>query len=140
MYTQFLSKRCTSLTENVEVSGEKNLINLCRSLRRMIAGVDVICFIPCGSRAADPLDGHRNVTGLWCGVGEFVLTSLDFQRGQFNSSERVSEVTAKKPSLTLNLGTNGLKVTSKPPPTAGCLQGQDTQRLAIQAAATLDIA
>ncbi|KAG8275950.1 hypothetical protein J6590_074856 [Homalodisca vitripennis] len=34
----------------------------------------------------------------------------------------------KKPSLTLNLGTNGLKVTSKPPPTAGqagCLQGQD---------------
>ncbi|KAG8321563.1 hypothetical protein J6590_044394 [Homalodisca vitripennis] len=33
----------------------------------------------------------------------------------------------KKPSLTLNLGTNGLKVTSEPPPTvgqAGCLQGQ----------------
>ncbi|KAG8260605.1 hypothetical protein J6590_093282 [Homalodisca vitripennis] len=34
----------------------------------------------------------------------------------------------KKPSLTLNLGTNGLKVTSEPPPMAGqagCLQGQD---------------
>ncbi|KAG8330551.1 hypothetical protein J6590_060699 [Homalodisca vitripennis] len=25
----------------------------------------VICFIPCGSRAADSLDGHRNVTGLY---------------------------------------------------------------------------
>ncbi|KAG8262691.1 hypothetical protein J6590_049239 [Homalodisca vitripennis] len=36
---------------------------------------------------------------------------------------------AKKPSITLNLGTNGLKVTSEPPPPmagqAGCLQGQD---------------
>ncbi|KAG8320011.1 hypothetical protein J6590_078943 [Homalodisca vitripennis] len=32
------------------------------------------------------------------------------------------------PLLTFNLGTNGLKVTSEPPPTAGqagCLQGQD---------------
>ncbi|KAG8292381.1 hypothetical protein J6590_041488, partial [Homalodisca vitripennis] len=38
------------------------------------------------------------------------------------------EVTAKKPFVTLNLGTNGLKVTSGPPPMAGqagCLQGQD---------------
>ncbi|KAG8265736.1 hypothetical protein J6590_088044 [Homalodisca vitripennis] len=38
------------------------------------------------------------------------------------------EVSAKKPSLTLNLGTNGLKVTSEPPPMAGQagrLQGQD---------------
>ncbi|KAG8316500.1 hypothetical protein J6590_049624 [Homalodisca vitripennis] len=37
------------------------------------------------------------------------------------------EVRAKKPSLTLNLGTNGLMVTSEPPPMAGqagCLQGQ----------------
>ncbi|KAG8262083.1 hypothetical protein J6590_060528 [Homalodisca vitripennis] len=35
---------------------------------------------------------------------------------------------AKKPSLTLNLGTNGLKVTSEPPPMAGQagrLQGQN---------------
>ncbi|KAG8294299.1 hypothetical protein J6590_106138, partial [Homalodisca vitripennis] len=35
---------------------------------------------------------------------------------------------AKKPSLTLSLGTNGLKVTSEPPPMAGQagrLQGQD---------------
>ncbi|KAG8302769.1 hypothetical protein J6590_025048 [Homalodisca vitripennis] len=35
---------------------------------------------------------------------------------------------AKKPSLTRNLGSNGLKVTSEPPLTAGqagCLQGQD---------------
>ncbi|KAG8257217.1 hypothetical protein J6590_053865 [Homalodisca vitripennis] len=38
------------------------------------------------------------------------------------------EVRAKKPSLTLNLGTNGLKVTSEPPlmaGQAGRLQGQD---------------
>ncbi|KAG8269172.1 hypothetical protein J6590_004467 [Homalodisca vitripennis] len=43
-----------------------------------------------------------------------------------------SEVRAKKPSLTHNLGTNGLKVTSEPPPMAGQagrLQGQD--RLAV---------
>ncbi|KAG8309842.1 hypothetical protein J6590_075648 [Homalodisca vitripennis] len=39
-----------------------------------------------------------------------------------------SKVRAKKPSLTLNLGTNGLKVTSESPPMAGQagrLQGQD---------------
>ncbi|KAG8296701.1 hypothetical protein J6590_051682 [Homalodisca vitripennis] len=39
-----------------------------------------------------------------------------------------SEVRANKPSLTLNLGTNGLKVSSEPPPMAGhvgYLQGQD---------------
>ncbi|KAG8277948.1 hypothetical protein J6590_031996 [Homalodisca vitripennis] len=38
------------------------------------------------------------------------------------------EVRDKKPSLTLNLGTNRLKVTSEPPPMAGqagCLQGPD---------------
>ncbi|KAG8315837.1 hypothetical protein J6590_063793 [Homalodisca vitripennis] len=38
------------------------------------------------------------------------------------------EVRAKKPSLTLNLGTNGLKVTSEPSPMAGQagrLQGED---------------
>ncbi|KAG8323296.1 hypothetical protein J6590_006303 [Homalodisca vitripennis] len=37
------------------------------------------------------------------------------------------EVRGKKPSLTLNLVTNGLKGTSEPPPMAGqagCLQGQ----------------
>ncbi|KAG8305334.1 hypothetical protein J6590_071617, partial [Homalodisca vitripennis] len=28
-------------------------------------GPTVICFIPCGSRAADSLDGHRNVTGRY---------------------------------------------------------------------------
>ncbi|KAG8255236.1 hypothetical protein J6590_097418 [Homalodisca vitripennis] len=39
-----------------------------------------------------------------------------------------NEVGANKSSLTLNLGTNGLKVTSEPPPTveqADCFQGQD---------------
>ncbi|KAG8262272.1 hypothetical protein J6590_055478 [Homalodisca vitripennis] len=43
-----------------------------------------------------------------------------------------ASVEAKKPSLILNLGTNGLKVTSEPPQMAGkagCLQGQD--RLAV---------
>ncbi|KAG8302162.1 hypothetical protein J6590_036050 [Homalodisca vitripennis] len=38
------------------------------------------------------------------------------------------EFRAKKPFLTLNLGANGLKVTSEPPPMAGqagCLQGRD---------------
>ncbi|KAG8298955.1 Disintegrin and metalloproteinase domain-containing protein 17 [Homalodisca vitripennis] len=40
----------------------------------------------------------------------------------------IGEVRAKKPSLTLNLGTNGIQVTSEPPPMPGqadCLQGQD---------------
>ncbi|KAG8307304.1 hypothetical protein J6590_024952 [Homalodisca vitripennis] len=45
-----------------------------------------------------------------------------------DTEERQSEVRAKKPSLTLNMGTKGLlKVTSKPPPMAGqagCLQGR----------------
>ncbi|KAG8279981.1 hypothetical protein J6590_092521 [Homalodisca vitripennis] len=54
-----------------------------------------------------------------------------------------SEVRAKKPSLTLNLGTNGLKVTSEPPPMAGqagrC-KDRIAQRSTIQAAATLDVA
>ncbi|KAG8274353.1 hypothetical protein J6590_004379 [Homalodisca vitripennis] len=53
------------------------------------------------------------------------------------------EVMAEKPSLTLSLGTNGLKVTSEPPPMAGqagCLQGQDRSAVTIQAAATLDVA
>ncbi|KAG8315957.1 hypothetical protein J6590_061381 [Homalodisca vitripennis] len=48
----------------------------------------------------------------------------------------------KKSSLTLNLGTNGLKVTSEPPPMAGqagCLQGQDCSAVTIQATATLDV-
>ncbi|KAG8242815.1 hypothetical protein J6590_057913 [Homalodisca vitripennis] len=45
-----------------------------------------------------------------------------------NLDERdvLSEIRTKKPSLTLNLETNGLKVTSEPPPMAGqagCLQG-----------------
>ncbi|KAG8321531.1 hypothetical protein J6590_045596 [Homalodisca vitripennis] len=41
---------------------------------------------------------------------------------QVNENEGYSDVTevrAKKPSLTLNLETNGLKVTSEPPATAG---------------------
>ncbi|KAG8305174.1 hypothetical protein J6590_075370 [Homalodisca vitripennis] len=54
-----------------------------------------------------------------------------------------SEVRAKKTSLTPNMGTNGLKVTSEPPPMAGptgCLQGQDRSAVTFQAAATLNFA
>ncbi|KAG8288230.1 hypothetical protein J6590_020994 [Homalodisca vitripennis] len=50
---------------------------------------------------------------------------------------------AKKSSLILNLGTNGLKVTSEPPPMvgqAGSLQGQDRSAVTILTAATLDAA
>ncbi|KAG8292873.1 hypothetical protein J6590_028624 [Homalodisca vitripennis] len=46
----------------------------------------------------------------------------------FKVASTTGEVRAKNPSLKLNLGTNGLKVTSEPPPTArqaDCLQGQD---------------
>ncbi|KAG8252128.1 hypothetical protein J6590_066364 [Homalodisca vitripennis] len=49
-----------------------------------------------------------------------------------------SGVAAKKPSLTLNLGTTGLKVTSEPPPMAG--QDRIGQRSPIEAAATVDVA
>ncbi|KAG8260004.1 hypothetical protein J6590_106706, partial [Homalodisca vitripennis] len=50
---------------------------------------------------------------------------------------------AKKPSLTLNLGTNGLKVTYEPPPIVGqraACKDWISQRSPIQAAATLDVA
>ncbi|KAG8274286.1 hypothetical protein J6590_004309 [Homalodisca vitripennis] len=48
--------------------------------------------------------------------------------GCFGGGGGLGEVSAKKPLLTLNVGTNGLKVTSEPPPMArqaGCLQGSD---------------
>ncbi|KAG8319861.1 hypothetical protein J6590_082671 [Homalodisca vitripennis] len=46
----------------------------------------------------------------------------------------MGKVRAKRLSLTFNLGTNGLKVTSGPPPTAGqagCLQGQDRSAITL---------
>ncbi|KAG8296220.1 hypothetical protein J6590_062128 [Homalodisca vitripennis] len=52
----------------------------------------------------------------------------------------LGEVRTKKPSPTL---TNGLKVTSEPPPTArrrAACKDKIAQRSAIQAAATLDVA
>ncbi|KAG8287386.1 hypothetical protein J6590_038994 [Homalodisca vitripennis] len=53
------------------------------------------------------------------------------------------DVRAKKPSLTLNLGTNGLMVTSEPPPMAGqaapC-KDRIAQQSPVQAAATLGVA
>ncbi|KAG8337017.1 hypothetical protein J6590_034105 [Homalodisca vitripennis] len=51
------------------------------------------------------------------------------------------EVRANKPSLTLDLASNGLKVTSEPPPMAGqvsCLQGEDRSPFTHPAAVTLD--
>ncbi|KAG8306654.1 hypothetical protein J6590_042438, partial [Homalodisca vitripennis] len=53
------------------------------------------------------------------------------------------KVRAKESSLTLNLGTNELKVTSKPPlmaGQAGCCKDRIVQQSLIQAAATLDVA
>ncbi|KAG8321196.1 hypothetical protein J6590_051471 [Homalodisca vitripennis] len=55
----------------------------------------------------------------------------------------LGEVRARKPSLTLNLGTNSLKVTSEPhqwPGRRGACKGRITKRSPIQAAATLDVA
>ncbi|KAG8300057.1 hypothetical protein J6590_085743 [Homalodisca vitripennis] len=52
---------------------------------------------------------------------------IKLDESNYNLNESVI-ARAKKPSLTLNLGTNGLKVTSEPPPMAGQagrLQGQD---------------
>ncbi|KAG8296672.1 hypothetical protein J6590_051653 [Homalodisca vitripennis] len=54
-----------------------------------------------------------------------------------------SEVRSKKPSLTLNLRTNDLKVTSEQPPVArqaGCCKERITQRSPILAAATVNVA
>ncbi|KAG8279541.1 hypothetical protein J6590_102710, partial [Homalodisca vitripennis] len=54
-----------------------------------------------------------------------------------------SEVRAKKPYLTLNLRTNGLKVTSEPPQRPGrraACKDRIVQRSPIQAAAMLDVA
>ncbi|KAG8311885.1 hypothetical protein J6590_034476 [Homalodisca vitripennis] len=53
------------------------------------------------------------------------------------------EVTAKKPSLKHNLGTNGLKVTSEPLPQPGrraACKDRIAQRSPIRAGATLDVA
>ncbi|KAG8268554.1 hypothetical protein J6590_023936 [Homalodisca vitripennis] len=55
----------------------------------------------------------------------------------------VSEVRAKKPPLTLNLGTNGLKVTSVHHQWSGrqaACKDRIAQRSPIQAAATLEVA
>ncbi|KAG8245070.1 hypothetical protein J6590_009147 [Homalodisca vitripennis] len=54
-----------------------------------------------------------------------------------------SEIRAKKLSLPLNVGTNGLKVTYEPTPTAGrraACNDKIAQRSPIQAAATFDVA
>ncbi|KAG8321612.1 hypothetical protein J6590_043197 [Homalodisca vitripennis] len=56
------------------------------------------------------------------------LVSRRFQEASRLWESQTPGIKAKKPTLTLNLGTNGLKVTSEPPPMAGqagCLQGQD---------------
>ncbi|KAG8300096.1 hypothetical protein J6590_039903 [Homalodisca vitripennis] len=52
------------------------------------------------------------------------------------------EVTAKTLSLTSNLRTNGLEMTSEPPPVAGQAACKDriAKRSLIQAATTLDVA
>ncbi|KAG8324410.1 hypothetical protein J6590_092936 [Homalodisca vitripennis] len=55
-----------------------------------------------------------------------------------STRDEIREFRAKKPSLTLNLGSNGLKVTSVPQSTAG--QAGCLQRSPIQVAATLDVA
>ncbi|KAG8272636.1 hypothetical protein J6590_037931 [Homalodisca vitripennis] len=78
----------------------------------------------------------RNVVnGMSCQTVINCITSLSWYSGILYKSKKSKEclilpgeVRAKKPSLTLNLGTNGLKVTSEPPPMAGQagrLQGQD---------------
>ncbi|KAG8291053.1 hypothetical protein J6590_070305 [Homalodisca vitripennis] len=46
------------------------------------------------------------------------LVGFNLSVNRTNDLSLPSEVRAKKPSLTLNLGTNGLKVTSEPPPMA----------------------
>ncbi|KAG8316479.1 hypothetical protein J6590_049603 [Homalodisca vitripennis] len=81
----------------------------------------------CPSFLPNPIRVQRNGGTL------FTLRCLSLRPDQslqtlYNRPDKVSGARAKKPSLTLNLGTNGLKVTSKPPPMAGqagCLQGQD---------------
>ncbi|KAG8262490.1 hypothetical protein J6590_052135 [Homalodisca vitripennis] len=81
-----------------------------------------------------PRPGH-----VWVDVSvkaRYLMLKRNIRKGR--------KVRAKKSSLTLNLETNGLKVTSEPPPMAGhsgCIatacKDRITQRPPIQAAATL---
>ncbi|KAG8255792.1 hypothetical protein J6590_084474 [Homalodisca vitripennis] len=67
---------------------------------------------------------HRHLSPVIRTVGR---TEQSVPTAEYNLAVD-GEVRAKKPSLTLNLGTNGLKVTSEPPPMAGQagrMQGQD---------------
>ncbi|KAG8256527.1 hypothetical protein J6590_066337 [Homalodisca vitripennis] len=87
----------------------------------------------------DLFDGELSIppTVCWSG-GDTCKTA-----GIADRDSRESQVRAKKPSLTLNLGTNGLKVTSEQPPTAvrrAACKNRIAQQSPIQAAATLDVA
>ncbi|KAG8245214.1 hypothetical protein J6590_009292 [Homalodisca vitripennis] len=64
-------------------------------------------------------------------------------RLQFSNLSTPPPLKEKKPSLTLSLGTSGLKVTSEPPPMTErrpAWKDRIAQRSPIQAAATLDVA
>ncbi|KAG8324264.1 hypothetical protein J6590_096360 [Homalodisca vitripennis] len=64
----------------------------------------------------------------WLKIEEVGETLLARSKTIWVSSGHRSYVRAKKHSLTLNLGTNGLKVTSEPPTMDGqadCLEGQE---------------
>ncbi|KAG8331493.1 hypothetical protein J6590_039839 [Homalodisca vitripennis] len=72
------------------------------------------------------LVGHAGRTGVELVIG--CNANSQSEAWDSTNTNNRGEVRAKKPSLTLNLGTNGLKVTSEPPPMAGKagrLQGQD---------------
>ncbi|KAG8247782.1 hypothetical protein J6590_053998 [Homalodisca vitripennis] len=91
-------------------------------LIRLIVGDDTLCAVKADLR-------HRRFSGAAFSNLFFFIMALEANSGQ-------------KPSLTFNLNTNGLKVTSEPPPMAGqagCLLGQDRSAVThrLQAAATL---
>ncbi|KAG8329882.1 hypothetical protein J6590_076909 [Homalodisca vitripennis] len=84
------------------------------------------------------LDGKLTSTlGKTCavlyGISLYIYGSVLYigvfpNRYSFTVIEVIVTVYTLAPSVTLNLGTNGLKVTSEPPSMAGqagCLQGQD---------------
>ncbi|KAG8314358.1 hypothetical protein J6590_094411 [Homalodisca vitripennis] len=81
------------------------------------------------------LGGRLACIGISIGIAKVQRITVEFENkiqscspASCRTSVTTCEVRAKKPSLTLNLEINGLKVTSEPPPMAGQagrLQGQD---------------
>ncbi|KAG8276154.1 hypothetical protein J6590_071390 [Homalodisca vitripennis] len=124
--------RCKVLDESIspDHTTHRNIFSrdISKVLRR--ATSNTWCKVLDESISPDHITHRQSVTTTtWTTI--LLMSADDVVTGNIFSRD-ISKVRkshkAKKPSLTLNLGTNGIKVTSEPPPMAGQagrLQGQD---------------